>query len=173
MHDKFHIDFIISGTLRVRSRAHAFAYKCASDVLFVRTMQRTVSVWTHRTSTRFHSVLYLALVSGDNATQLIPLTRPRLALCEGVKLRAWPVRSISMRWRRGQTSGPLTHYMFVIKLRINSGKRVNAIASHLKSFTFISIIYFRVHLYMCVYVRARVRIYFSFIDTNLYQSNTF
>jgi hypothetical protein len=68
-------------------RAYPTGIICVDDAM------DCLCVWTHRGSTRFHSVLYLALVSGDNATQLIPLTRPRLALCEGVKLRAWPVRA--------------------------------------------------------------------------------
>ena len=82
-----------SGTLcgRMRAQFCICIRVDVFDVLFVWTEQWTVSVWAHRASTRFHSVLYLVLVSGDNATQLIPLTRPRLALCEGVKLRAWPV----------------------------------------------------------------------------------
>lgn len=39
----------------------------------------------YQVSTRFHPVLYLALVSVDNTSLQIPLTRPMLALCgEGV-----------------------------------------------------------------------------------------
>lgn len=98
-------------------------------------------MWTHGASTRFHSVLYLALVSGDNAAQLIPLTR--LALCEGVKLRARAnARGLCAQHKHAATEtrtnerdrereierGALTHYTSMEKLQINSGKRPRRIA---------------------------------------------
>lgn len=82
---------------------------CPLNSSFVWRQFMDICMRRYRVSTRFHPVLYLALVSVDNTSLQIPLTRPMLALCgEGVSSTRGPQEK-----REHATPTPTTESLFL------------------------------------------------------------
>lgn len=87
----------------------------------------------YQVSTRFHPVLYLALVSVDNTSLQIPLTRPMLALCgEGVS----STRGLREK-REHATPTPTTESLF---LKLSQKHRSNGSPSPFWVYVFFSVL---------------------------------